>query len=88
MIIADGLAYSDLYEALATAEQFLGRKLSPTLYSVKDFLQKIADQNHFVTRVLSQASIALIGDKHAVSQRKIDESGTNRTTQDGASGPA
>jgi predicted nucleotidyltransferase len=75
MIIADGLAYSDLYEALATAEQFLGRKLSPTLYSVKDFLQKIADQNHFVTRVLSQASIALIGDKHAVSQRQIDESG-------------
>jgi predicted nucleotidyltransferase len=88
MIIADGLAYSDLYEALATAEQFLGRKLSPTLYSVKDFLQKIADQNHFVTRVLSQASIALIGDKHAVSQRQIDESGANRTTQDGASGPA
>jgi predicted nucleotidyltransferase len=86
MVIGDGLTYSDLYEALATAEQFLGRKLSPTLYGVEDFLQKMADQNHFVTRVLSQATIALIGDKNAVSKRQSDQSGADRTTQDGASG--
>lgn len=68
MIVADGLAYSDLYEVLATAEKSLGRKISPTLYTVKDFQKKVADKNHFVTRVLAQATISLIGDKHAISQ--------------------
>ena len=68
MIVADGLAYSDLYEVLATAEKSLGRKISPTLYTVKDFQKKVADKNHFVTRVLAQATISLIGDKHVISQ--------------------
>lgn len=72
MVIAEGVSYSDLYEALAPVEQSLGRKVSPTLYTVADFLNKVADENHFVTRVLSQATIALIGDKHAISQRTID----------------
>ena len=88
MVIAEGVGYSDLYEALASAEQSLGRKVSPTLYTVADFLNKVAEENHFVTRVLSQPTIALIGDKHAISQRAIDESGSDRATQGRAAGSA
>ena len=86
MVVADGLTYSDLYEALAKAEETLGRKVSPTLYTVEDFQRKAANENHFVIRVLGQPSIPLIGDKHAISKPSPVESGADWKTQGGTTG--
>jgi predicted nucleotidyltransferase len=61
MVVAEGLTYSHLFEALTKAEEALGRKVSPTLYSPEDFLKKMRGHNHFVTRVLSQPRIVLLG---------------------------
>ena len=61
MVIADGLSYSDLFEVLIRAEETLGRKVSPTLYTPDDFLKKVQGDNHFVTRVLDQPKIDLLG---------------------------
>ena len=52
MVIASGLSYSQLFEALGTAEETLGRKVNPTLYSPEEFASKVQGDNHFVTRVL------------------------------------
>ena len=62
MVIAERLSYSDLFEALTKAEESLGRKVNPTVYTPEAFLKKIQDDNHFVTRVLKQPKIELIGD--------------------------
>ena len=62
MVIADGLSYSDLFEAMTKAEESLGRKVNPTVYTPEAFLKKIQDDNHFVTRVLKQPKIVLVGD--------------------------
>ena len=62
MVIAEGLSYSDFFEALTKAEGALGRKVNPTIYTAEAFLKKIQDDNHFVTRVFRQPKIELIGD--------------------------
>ncbi|MBW7901913.1 MAG: nucleotidyltransferase domain-containing protein [Rhodocyclaceae bacterium] len=61
LIVSDDLAYADLFNALSTAEETLGRKISPTLYGTAEFERKVRDDNHFVTRVLAQPKIFLKG---------------------------
>lgn len=81
MVIADGLSYSQLFEALTKTEETLGRKVSPTLYSPDDFLKKVQGDNHFVTRVLHQPKIVLLGHENDFQSGKISEPAENRQTQ-------
>lgn len=67
MIVSETLAYADLYEKLANVESFLGRQINPTLYSQQQIQQRITADNAFVTRVLKQPKIWLIGDEHAIT---------------------
>lgn len=61
MVVAEDLAYADLFERLAPAEATLGRKVSPTLYTSDEFSRRQSEDNHFITRVLEQPKIFLIG---------------------------
>jgi len=61
MVVTDALSYADLFEGLATAEQVLGRKVSPTLYTPAALAEKARTENSFVVRVLAQPKIFLIG---------------------------
>ena len=60
-VVADTLAYADLMRALAPAEARLARKINPTLQSRADLHRKMARGNSFVTRVLEQPKIFIIG---------------------------
>jgi predicted nucleotidyltransferase len=81
MVIADGITYSHLFETFAEAEQTLGRKVNPTLYSTEDFANKLRGDNHFVTRVIAQPKIMLIGDENDISTGSAAESGQDRQAQ-------
>ena len=61
MMITETLTYADLFEGLAAAEQVLGRKVNPTLYTSAALAEKVRTENSFVLRVLSQPKIFLIG---------------------------
>lgn len=61
MVVTETLTYADLFEGLAAAEQVLGRKVNPTLYTSDALAEKIRTENNFVLRVLSQPKIFLIG---------------------------
>ena len=80
MVIADGLSYSHLFEALTKAEETLGRKVHPTLYSPQDFVKKVQGDNHFVTRVLNQPKIVLMGSENAVPTGMLAEPSEDRPT--------
>lgn len=67
LVVADDLTLEDLYSALEPGEQQLGRKVSPTLYTVEDFARRRATGNPFVTKVLSGPNIKLIGDAYAIA---------------------
>ena len=81
MVIADRMTYSHLFETFAEAEQMLGRKVNPTLYSMEDFTKKRRGDNHFVTRVIDQPKIMLIGDENDISTGSSAESGQDRQGQ-------
>lgn len=61
MVVTETLSYADLFEGLAAAEQVLGRKVNPTLYTPAALAEKVRTENSFVLRVLSQPKIFLIG---------------------------
>lgn len=67
MVLADEVAYADLFGALAKAEGQLGRKVNPTVYSPVE-LGKAAAKDGFVRRVLAQPKIFVIGSEDELGQ--------------------
>jgi len=61
MIISDQLSYPEVLEAFSVIEAKLGRPVNPTIYKTEEFQKKIASDNSFVTRVMKQPKIFLIG---------------------------
>jgi predicted nucleotidyltransferase len=61
MIVSDGLSYSDLYSALEDVSQRLGRTVNPSIYTHKELARRVKSGESFVTRVLEQPKIWLIG---------------------------
>ena len=66
MVISEAVSYSDLFAALAEAEQALGRKVNPSVYTPADLSNKIAAANAFAVRVLEQPKIFVIGSDDAL----------------------
>jgi predicted nucleotidyltransferase len=61
MIVSDSLTYADVFGALERATKSLGRPVNPTVYTEAEFLKRSRVENAFVTRVLEQPKIWLIG---------------------------
>jgi predicted nucleotidyltransferase len=61
LVVADDLTLEALYSALAPVESSLDRKISPTLYTTKEFEIRRAAGNPFLTRVLEGEHLILIG---------------------------
>jgi predicted nucleotidyltransferase len=61
MVIGDNLDYAGLFSAALDAETKLGRKVSPTLLSRKDWIKKANDPGSFVSKVQKLPKIFVIG---------------------------
>lgn len=61
MVVSDTLTYAELFGALEEAAGQLGRRVSPTVYGRAELAEQVSAQNAFVTRVLAQPKIWLIG---------------------------
>ena len=53
-------------ECLAEAEHLLGREVNPVVQSPKEFARRVGAADHFVTRVLSEPRLFVIGDAGVV----------------------
>jgi predicted nucleotidyltransferase len=62
MIVSPHLSYAEVYGALEPATNQLCRKVNPTLYTLSEMDQRIQNDNAFVTKVLRQPKIWLLGD--------------------------
>ena len=67
MIISDTLTYSDLYAALDDAGRRLNRAVNPTIYTRSELARRIKRHNAFITRVLAQPRIFLLGEDDALT---------------------
>lgn len=63
MIVSPSLAYGELFGALESATVALSRKVNPTLYSPAEWSKRISQDSAFITRVLQQPKIWLIGNE-------------------------
>lgn len=68
MIIGANVTYADLFKLLEHAETQLGRKINPTFYSISEWSRKINEGNNFVTKILEQPKIFIIGKEDALIQ--------------------
>lgn len=66
MIVSDQVAYPEMLEAFSSIEAKLGRSVNPTIYKTDEFQKKIASDNSFVTRVMKQPKIFLIGSENDI----------------------
>lgn len=64
MVIGDNINYPEVYTALMPAEALLGRKVSPAIYNKADVHRKLKAENAFLTRIMVQPKIFLIGSEH------------------------
>jgi hypothetical protein len=67
MVVSDSLTYADLFGALEKASAQLGRKVAPTIYSSNELAKRVRQDNAFVTRVLKQPKLWLIGSESDLS---------------------
>ena len=62
MVVGKDLLLSDVLKLLLPVESQLGRKINPTVYTPAEFKRRRAQQDSFVSRVLSQPVLPLLGD--------------------------
>lgn len=61
MLLSDQVTYADLFATLEEASNRLGRKVNPTILTSKEFYRLVKDQEAFLTRVLAQPKVWIIG---------------------------
>ena len=52
----------------ALAESELRREINPTVYPVDEFRSNVDDGNHFLTQVIQQKNVFLIGDENELGK--------------------
>lgn len=68
MILGKDLTYSDLFRTITEAESALDRKINPTFHTPQEWKQKIKEKNHFITKIIAQQKIFLIGTEDELKQ--------------------
>ena len=64
LIISDSLTYADVFGVLDRATKALGRQINPAIYTTTEFMKRSQRENAFVTRVLEQPKIWVLGSEH------------------------
>jgi predicted nucleotidyltransferase len=66
-VVSDEIEYATLIEAIQDTEMLLGRPINPTLLTTADLEQRIVQNRAFVTRVMGQPKLWLIGSEDRLS---------------------
>lgn len=66
MLISNEISYGELFSALEDASTQLGRPVNPTILTREEFDKRLANQESFLTRVMGQPKIWLIGESNVL----------------------
>ena len=67
MVIGE-TGFSEVVSALDNAQQLIGREINPTVYPPSEFQLKLSKGHHFLTTVLSETKLFLIGDQRELAR--------------------
>lgn len=68
MLVCDNLTYADLFRLLEETQVKLGRPIHPTFYSPAEWTRKYKAHNNFLTQLVKQPKIFLIGTEDELTQ--------------------
>jgi predicted nucleotidyltransferase len=71
LLVSNTLSYGDVFAALEPASQALSRTINPALYTEADFKARQLSDNAFITRVMQQPKIWLIGQEESPQYEPI-----------------
>ena len=60
-LVLKTMGLADVFGALESASATLGRSINPAIYTPDDFARRVAQDNAFISRVMQQPKIGLIG---------------------------
>lgn len=64
MLVSDTLTFGDTILALQAATELLGREVNPNIFTPQDFAKRLKERGSFVSRVMEQPKVWLIGGEH------------------------
>jgi uncharacterized protein len=63
ILVVGDVAFQEVVSAFADIQNRTGREINPVVYPVDEFSDKLVNGHHFITAVMSEPVIFLIGDK-------------------------
>lgn len=63
VMIVGAVTFEQVIHALSSAETAIGREINPTIFSIKEWCEKLEGKDSFVMNVLARPKIFLIGDE-------------------------
>jgi predicted nucleotidyltransferase len=68
VLVIGEITFAELVAALCPAQERLGREVNPSVYPRKEFCGKLAQHHHFLTSVLKEPKVFLVGDEHELAR--------------------
>lgn len=68
VVIVGAVTFSEIAAALCSAQEQLGREVNPTVYTVREFREKLDAGHHFLTATVSAPKVFLIGGKRELDR--------------------
>lgn len=68
IMVVGEVSFTQASEALARAQDAMGREVNPSVYPPAEFRAKLAAKHHFLRGVLQGQKIFLIGDEHELAR--------------------
>jgi predicted nucleotidyltransferase len=63
LMVVGEVGFTDVVSALHESESKLGREVNPTVYGPREFREKVAAKNHFLSTVAKEKKLFVIGDE-------------------------
>lgn len=76
LMVIGKVALEHIIKHLKEPEEILGREINPSLYERREIQKRLRDKEPFISRVMREPKIMLIGDEDGL--RKLAEEGTDK----------
>jgi len=63
LMVVGNVSFQDVVAALSEIERKLGREVNPTVFGPREFREKLAAKNHFLSSVAKEKKLFVIGDE-------------------------
>ena len=68
LLIIGDVTFIEVVSALQLAQTSLDREINPTVFPIDEFQSKIARNNHFLTSVLGEKKLFVVGDENELAK--------------------